>query len=263
MKLACQENRVPGDSLAERLERLESYGFEGIEFWGQQLWERESEVADELSRTPIKASTICAGVRESLLDPDPGERRKAMEQINRLLRVADTIGAGGLILVPIFGPPRIPDLSPLADARTLERDLLVELLKRIADGLDKDDVNAVVLVEPLNRYETHFLKTLDDGVDIAKRVGHPKVRIMADFFHMHIEETDTPAAIKRAGDYIQHVHLADNTRLLPGTGDIDFAAGFGALKEIGYDKYMALECGVPGDPDVELPKCVEFLKSIV
>ena len=263
MKLACQENRVPGASLAERLEKLEAYGFDGIEFWGQELWERQSEIADELSRTSIKASTICAGVRESLLDPAPGERRKALEQISRLLRVADTIGAVGLILVPIFGPPRIPDLSPLADARTLERDLLVELLKGIADGLDKDRVNAVVLVEPLNRYETHFLRTLEDGVDIAKRVGHPKVRIMADFFHMHIEETDTPEAIRRAGDYIHHVHLADNTRLLPGTGDTDFAAGFAALKAIGYDKYMALECGVPGDPEVELPKCVKYLRSIM
>ncbi len=120
-----------------------------------------------------------------------------------------------------------------------------------------------IAFEPLNRYETHFLKTLDDAVDIAQRVDHPKVKIMADFFHMHIEETNTPEAIKRAGDWIAHVHLADNTRLLPGTGDTDFAAGFSALKEIGYGKYMALECGVPGDPDVELPKCTQYLKSII
>ncbi len=254
---------MPGESLAERLEKLESYGFEGIEFWGHQIWEREAEIVDELGRTSIKASTICAGVRESLLDPDAGERRKALEQISRVLRVAETIGAGGLILVPIFGPPRLPDLSPLASARDLERDLLVELLKRIAEDLDKDNVTTTVLLEPLNRYETHFLKTLDDAVDIAQRVAHPKVKIMADFFHMHIEEPNTPEAIKRAGDWIAHVHLADNTRLLPGTGDIDFAAGFSALKEIGYDKYMALECGVPGDPDVELPKCAQYLKSIM
>jgi len=261
MKLACQEDRVPGESLAERLEKLEAYGFQGIEFWGHQLWEREEEIADELSRSPIKASTICAGLRGCILDLDPKERRQTADDINTLLQVADTIGAVGLILVPIFGPPRFPDLSPLADARTLERDLLVEQLKRIADGLD--DVNAVILLEPLNRYETHLLRTLDDGVDIAKRVDHPKVKIMADFFHMHIEETNTPEAIKRAGDYIGHVHLADNTRLLPGTGDTDFAAGFAALKEIGYDKYMALECGVPGDPEVEFPKCVEYLKGIM
>ena len=114
MKLSCQENRLPGESLGERLENLEKYGFEGIEFWGHQLWEREAEITDALARTSIKASSVCAGVRESLLDPDPAERRKAFEQIGRLLRVAETIGAGGLILVPIFGPPRLPDLSPLA-----------------------------------------------------------------------------------------------------------------------------------------------------
>jgi sugar phosphate isomerase/epimerase len=261
MKLSCQENRVPGDSLAERLENLEAYGFEGIEFWGHQLWERESEIADELSRSPVKASSICAGLRGCLLDSDPKVREQAVEDLTRLLLVADTIGAVGVILVPIFGPPRLHDLSPLADARTLERDLLVELLKRVAEA--SQDVQTVLLLEPLNRYETHFLRTLDDGVDIAKRVGHPRVRVMADFFHMHIEETSTPAAIKRAGEYLWHVHLADNTRLLPGTGDTDFAAGFAALKSIGYDKYMALECGVPGDPAVELPKCAAYLKSLM
>ena len=261
MKLSCQENRVPGDSLAERLENLEAYGFEGIEFWGHQLWERESEIADELSRSPVKASSICAGLRGCLLDADPKVRQQSVEDLTRLLSVADTIGAVGVVLVPIFGPPRLPDLSPLADARTLERNLLVELLKRVVEA--SADVETVLLLEPLNRYETHFLRTLDDGVDIARRVGHPRVRIMADFFHMHIEETSTPAAIKRAGEFIAHVHLADNTRLLPGTGDTDFAAGFAALKSIGYDKYMALECGVPGDPAVELPKCAKWLKSLM
>lgn len=263
MKLACQENRVPGESLAEKLEKLEAYGFEGIEFWGHQLWERESEIADELARSPIRASTICAGYPGCLLAAEPEERRRAVEHINRLLRVADNIGAVGLIVVPVFGPPRIPDLSPLAGAADLERDLLVALLKEVAEGLERDGVQACVLLEPLNRYETHLLRTLDDAVEVARRVGHPNVKIMADFFHMHIEETNTPEAIRRAGDYIAHVHLADNTRLLPGTGDTDFAAGFAALKDIGYDKYLALECGIPGDPEVELPKCVQYLKGLM
>ena len=263
MKLACQENRAPGETLAEKLEKLEAYGFEGIEFWGHQLWERESEIADALARSPIKASTVCAGLRGCLLGAEPEERRQAVLDIRRLLPVVDAIGAVGLIVVPIFGPPRIADLTPLAGAADLERDLLVALLKEVAEGLDQDGVEAWVLLEPLNRYETHLLRTLDDAVEVARRVGHPKVKIMADFFHMHIEETDTPEAIRRAGDYIGHVHLADNTRLLPGTGDTDFAAGFAALKEIGYDGYLALECGVPGDPEVELPKCVQYLRGLM
>ena len=87
------------------------------------------------------------------------------------------------------------------------------------------------------------------------------VRIMADFFHMSIEERDIPASIREAGSAIQHVHLADSTRLLPGYGHTDFRSGFSALKEIGFDRYMALECGIPGKPEEELPKAVTYLRS--
>ena len=63
--------------------------------------------------------------------------------------------------------------------------------------------------------------------------------VMADFFHMDIEESDAPAAIERVGGLIGHVHLADNQRKEPGSGDLDFARNFRALKKIGFDGYMA------------------------
>ncbi|MEM2936505.1 MAG: sugar phosphate isomerase/epimerase, partial [Candidatus Bathyarchaeia archaeon] len=94
-------------------------------------------------------------------------------------------------------------------------------------------------------------------------VGREHVKIMADFFHMSIEEADIPASIKKAADYIVHVHLADSNRLLPGHGHTDFKRGFAALKKIGYRNFMALECGIPGDPEIELPKCVKYLKQLI
>jgi sugar phosphate isomerase/epimerase len=259
MKLACQEGLVPGNSLPERLERLQAWGYEGIEFWGGGLKERLPEVQSALKNSPVCASTVCAGFRDSLLDADPRERERACQDIKELLYVAADIGAVGLIVVPIFGAPRIPDLRPLASPEQLEFDLLCLLLDDLAKTAEK--AGAFLLLEPLNRYETHFIRRLEGAVAVCEKVAHPNLKIMADFFHMSIEEADIADAIRRAGAWIAHVHLADSNRLLPGQGHTDFKSGFAALKEIGYTGYMALECGIAGDPLVELPKAAEFLRA--
>ena len=259
MKLACQENLVPGDSLSEKLEKLAEWGYEGIEFWGGGIAERVDEINAACDASPVKPSTICAGFRGVPLDADPEQRKLAIEDCKLLLKVAADIGAVGLIFVPIFGPPRIPDLSPLADAITLEKQLLVEICKRL--GEVAAEAGSLLLLEPLNRYETHLLNRLEQAVDICRQVDNPHVRIMADFFHMNIEEAQIPDAIRQNGEWIAHVHLADSQRWLPGYGHTDFKAGFEALRDVGFEGYMALECRVPGPPEEDLPRCAEFLKS--
>ena len=259
MKLASQEGLVPGKTLAEKLDNLATYGYQGIEFWGGGLENRQDEIIRATENHLVKPSTICAGYPGCLLDGNRSERDKAIEGIRTLLKVAANIGAVGLIMVPIFGGPRINDLSPYKNARQLEVELLVALLKDL--GGYAEEVGSIILVEPLNRYETHFIKTLNDGVEICKQVSSPNVAIMADFFHMSIEERNIAESIEAAGSYIKHVHLADSTRQLPGYGHTDFKSGFAALKQIGYQNYMALECGVPGPGEIELPKSAQYMKA--
>jgi len=259
LKLAAQENMIPGESLSDKLAKMESYGFRGIEFWGRDLPARVEEVQEALESSSISPSTICAGYSGCLLDTDRAEREKAMKDIKSLLEAGGELGVVGLITVPIFGKPRLPDLSPLRSPVDMEKDLLTAELKELAGFAD--DAGCEILLEPLNRYETHLLRTLEHGMEIQQRVGAESIKIMADFFHMSIEERDIAASLRAAGDAVHHIHLADSTRLLPGHGHTDFKSGFAALKEIGYDRYMALECGIPGDPDVELPKSVEYLES--
>ncbi|HID56306.1 TPA: sugar phosphate isomerase/epimerase [Candidatus Poribacteria bacterium] len=258
MKLAAQEGLIPGRDLAEKLDNAARFGFEGIEFWGSGIENRQDEIIKTTENHQVKPSTICAGYGGCLLDPNRSERDKAMGDIKKLLKVAANIGAVGLIVVPIFGGPRINDLSPYKSAVQLEKELLITQMKEIGDYAA--EVGAYVLLEPLNRYETHLLRRLNDAVEICKAVDKPYVRIMADFFHMNIEEPVIADSIREAGEYIKHVHLADSTRLLPGYGHTDFKSGFDALREIGFQGYMALECGVPGDPHVELPKTVQYMK---
>jgi sugar phosphate isomerase/epimerase len=259
MKLSSQEKMVPGAELGEKLDNLAEYGYEGVEFGGRGLEERQDEIVKATENHPVKASTICAGYPGCLLDSDPEQRELAISGIRSLLKVGAAIGAVGLIMVPIFGAPRISDLSPYKSTAELETELLVELLKDL--GGYAEEVGNIVLLEPLNRYETHFIKTLNNGVEICKRVGSPNVAIMADFFHMSLEERNIPESIEAAGEYIRHVHLADSTRELPGYGHTDFADGFAALRRIGYRDYMALECRVPGPGEVELPKSATYMKQ--
>ena len=259
MKLASQEGLVPGKDLAEKLDNLAAYGYQGIEFAGGDLEKRQDEIIKATENHPVKPIAVCAGYPGCLLESEQHERDRTVAAIRTLLKAAANIGAIGLIVVPVFGEPRIKDLSPYKTARQLETELLVQLLKDL--GGYAQEVGSTILLEPLNRYETHFMRTLCDGVEICKQVNSPNVAIMADFFHMSIEERNIADSIEASGDFIKHVHLADSTRELPGYGHTDFKSGFKALRKIGYQNYMVLECSVPGPGELELPKSAQYLKQ--
>ena len=110
----------------------------------------------------------------------------------------------------------------------------MELLREAGESAAREGTN--ILVEPLNRYETHLANTLADGAAICAAADHPNVNIMADFFHMSIEEADIAASIRGAAQYVKHVHLADSNRTEPGTGHTEFRSGFAALQEIGFER---------------------------
>jgi sugar phosphate isomerase/epimerase len=264
MRLSCQEVLVPGETFAERLKNLERYGFEGVELNGAalndpaSLTEREAALRD----SPVRASSICGGAPAELVHPDPKRRHACADALRRHLDIAARLGAAGPITVPIFNNnDRLPDLSPWKSRAELERPLLVEMLRPLA--AHAAGVGAAVLLEPLNRYEANVLPRQRDGAAVVREVSSPGLRLMSDAFHMHIEEPDSPAALREVGDVIGHVHLADNTRLEPGTGDIDFAAFFAALRETGFTGWMALECRLSGPAEEVLPRSAAFLRSLL
>jgi sugar phosphate isomerase/epimerase len=208
----------------------------------------------------VKASSICGGNSAELVHPDRARRQKCSDGLKHQLEVAARLGAVGPITVPIFNHnDRVPDLSPWKTRAQIERDLLIEMLHPLAEFAVS--VGAAVLLEPLNRYESNSIPQQKDGAEIVRQINSPGVLLMSDVFHMHIEETNSPDALRSAGSTIGHVHLADNTRKEPGSGDIDFRAIFAALKEVGFGNYMAFECGLSGPADVALPKSVNFLKE--
>ncbi len=262
MKLACQEGLAPGDSFEERIENLKAYGYEGVEISGRYILQDRGLVAQtrrSCERVGLPVSSICSGFRGTLLDANPSERELAMEDIKDLLYMGADLGAVGLIFVPLFGPPRISDLSPYATAVELEKLLLVRLLEDLVKHAER--AGTLLLLEPLNRYETHLPNRLQQAIEICEKVANPQLKIMADFFHMSIEEADIAKSLRGARGWVRHIHLADSNRALPGEGHTDFKSGFAALDAIGYKDFMALECGVYGDKEQALRKSARYLRS--
>ncbi|MCX5758761.1 MAG: hypothetical protein NTU83_09710, partial [Candidatus Hydrogenedentes bacterium] len=126
MKLAIQDGMLPGRDLAEKLDHAAGLGFEGVEVGGGMLLKHYEDVARAFEGHSVKLSTICSGYTGCIIDASKAGREQAASDIMRLLEAGGALGAVGLISVPCFGGPTLPDLSPWKDARALERELLVD-----------------------------------------------------------------------------------------------------------------------------------------
>ena len=168
----------------------------------------------------------------TLTDPDPTVRTKAVDFVRAVIDFAGPFGAPAIIgsMQGRYGEvgTREAALDRLADA--------------VAEAAGSSLMhNTVLLVEPLNRYETNLLGTVGDGVRLAARLATGNVRVLADLFHMNIEEQDLVAAIDAAHVHIGHVHFADSNRRAAGMGHTDFAPVVAALRDIGYTGYLSAE----------------------
>ena len=271
MKIVLQLGLIPGDSTLEKVKWARDAGASGIELgaWGglDQL-RRDADICQNI----LPVTSICGNCDDTgagsfdFLDPDPMKRKKSLDGSVAILKLCGELGAVGQVIPPIFGPARVPDLSPFASAIELEHGLMTAMLHEL--GPIAAAHNTMVLLEPLNRYEQHYLRKLSHGIAAIERAGTPPgVALLADTFHMHIEETNSPASILNAAEIIKHVHVADNTRFEPGSGDIDFAAIINALLDTGYDGYLAYECSVSGEnveqKQAALERSIAFLKAAI
>lgn len=235
---------LPGPTLGERFAQAADLGLHGIEFWSKTLPTQAMEIGRLSGKNGVVASSINNGRRSRFLDPDPAERSRAVAELTEAIHLGQRIGATGVVFVPHFFGPLLPDVSPFLSAVDLERGLLQAQLELLADEADRAQIQ--LWVEPVNRYETHLLVTLEDAASLLQPMDRPRLGIVADLFHMALEEPDIPAAIRRHGPHIGHVHLADSNRRLPGQGSTNFPGILEALQDIGYDGWMAFECGEPG-----------------
>jgi sugar phosphate isomerase/epimerase len=262
LRLAAQEHLLDGDDLVQKFESAKRAGFDGIELrgvGGRKFADRLSEVRTARSAGVVIPS-VCVMMDHFIGDFDLQRRRDAIENMKILLSVIVDAGGFGAITPASFGmfSRRLPPFDP---PRSSEEDRAVVLEGLHALGEHAAQVGAVLLLEPLNRYEDHMVNTLADAASLVREVGLDAVRVIGDTFHMSIEEADISTGIKDAGSVLAHVQLGDTNRLEPGAGHLDWTGLLGALDAIGYSGWLAMECGLSGPSAEVLPRVSALLRD--
>ncbi len=268
LRIAIQTVLVPGRDLQERFANAARFGFDGVEIsvGVDDDLERQLRDCGDASRTSgLPIAAICTTRAHDPLQDDPGERSRRFDVLTQVLALAEDLGAAGVVSVPLR-PARA------FAGREEQRGWLGALADEAVSGYgdwaaQQPDGASAVFLEPLNRYEASFLNRVGQAADIAARIRSPRVRALADLFHMNIEETDLAAPIIDAGELLGHVHIADNNRLQPGAGAMDIVPPFAALWQIDYAGWVSMECYSPsgayieGEPEIALPETVRYLQS--
>lgn len=167
---------------------------------------------------------------------------------------------GDVVVLGSAGARRVP---PGFDPQRAQEQFVefCRALGPLADAADMD-----IAIEPLNGQEDNLILSVTRGAEIMDEVAHPRIRLLADFYHM-IEEQEPPAAAARAGARLRHTHLADLGRVVPGfapEGEADFVGFFRALRESGYTDRPYARCSFEGkmnDLQAQVPPMMDFLHA--
>ncbi|MDB4632029.1 sugar phosphate isomerase/epimerase [bacterium] len=179
---------------------------------------------------------------------------------NYLKSLADLCGdLGGKVMV--LGSPQqrnlLPDVS-LEQATEIAAKVIGDAAAAFADN------NVTLAIEPLGPEEGDFLLTADLGIDLAKRIDHPNVKLHLDVKAMSAETKPIPQIIRDSRDYVVHFHANDPNKRGPGMGEVDFAPIFEALREINYENWVSVEV-FDYEPGIEnlASKSIEYMKKFV
>jgi sugar phosphate isomerase/epimerase len=123
--------------------------------------------------------------------------------------------------------------------------------------------SVTLILEPVNRYEIDFINTVEEGVDLMKKVNMPNMMLMPDVFHMNIEDRRIGPELRKYIQYIKYIHFADSNRMAPGQGHIGFGEIFRSLKQSDYDGWISVEILPRPDPDTAAQQAAKFLLPFV
>jgi len=189
----------------------------------------------------------------TLTDPDQAKRREALGFLTAMIEFGGRLGAPA-ILGSMQG--RWGGAVPRGQA-----------LGWLAEALRTAGAAAAVhgvpfIYEPLNRYETNLLNRLADAAAWIEAEALENVVLLADFFHMNIEESDPAASIRAAGRHIGHVHFADSNRQAMGRGHTDPSPLVAALRDIGYRGRLSAEILPLPDPETAARLTIASIRSL-
>ncbi|MDZ4765879.1 MAG: sugar phosphate isomerase/epimerase family protein [Chloroflexota bacterium] len=227
------------DELRRLAPLVKNMGFDWFEIPIENVGDLDYGIGAQILRDHGLGVSACAamGGDRDLIHPDGAIRANGMSYIRQCIEALQTLGGANLV-GPIYSAVgRTWQATP--DERARDIDLLVKQLGELA--VYASDHGCVLGIEPLNRFETSFINTAAQGIEVVDRVDHVGCKLMLDTFHMNIEEKSLGAAIRAAGSRLVHFHACENDRGAPGSGNVTWDEVAGALKAVGYDGPIVIE----------------------
>lgn len=231
--------------VADACAQASALGFDALEIFppGAQAVKYD-DIQPLVERAGLRVAAIGTGGgwvahKLTLTHPDEAVRQKARRFVRELIDAAAKFSAPAII-GSMQG--RSDDVVSREQALAWLSDAMEEL------GEHAGSRGVTLLFEPLNRYETNLFNRVGDTARWLRTLRTPHVRVLADLFHMAIEEADLAAALRDAGDRVGHVHFADSNRRAVGFGHTDVAPVIAALRAIGFTGYLSAEILPLPDP---------------
>jgi D-psicose/D-tagatose/L-ribulose 3-epimerase len=227
------------DRLAQLAPRIAGWGFDVIELPIEQLGDWDPDRARRLLDDLGLGATTCAVMpaTRDLVADDPAIVAATTDYLRACIDIAARVGAGA-VGGPIYsavGRTRLLD----ADER---RRTIARLVRNLAPLAEAAAAQGVVLaMEPLNRFETSLINTVEQALEVVEAVDSPGLGILLDTFHMSIEEKDLAAAIRLAGPRLGHFQASGSDRGAPGNDHLDWVSIAEAIVEVGYGGPICIE----------------------
>ncbi|WP_162463166.1 sugar phosphate isomerase/epimerase family protein [Paenibacillus psychroresistens] len=263
MKFVIQDKLTGLTNQQAVFQMAKDIGYDGVELnlFQQRLDDKlTDELRTAIDSTGIPLTAICGGYRNWIGHFDEVKRLEAVADIQSSLKNAALLGAQGIIAPAAYGmfSKSLPHLV-LPRNEADDRIALLDSLNRIAESAEKLQVQ--LILEPLNRYEDHMLNTVAQAAALIKEVNSTSLKVLGDFFHMNIEESNIAETIANDFNSLGYFHLADNNRQLPGKAQLDFRTPFQTLKSLDYKGYLAMECRIGEERRELLQETLHFLRQ--
>ena len=218
-------------------ERLAAMGFDGVEL---PIFdpdpERFATLGGRLTDLGLErtAITICNPEHDPI-SPDAAVRRAATERLCRVVDCCEAVGSN------LLGGPLYAAIGQFSGAGPTDTEWnhSVAVLRDVADHAARAEIG--LTFEFLNRFEIYLLNSTADTARYVRDLERPNVGVHYDTFHAHIEEKDSPGALRDHAAAITHVHISENDRSTPGRGQVDWKGSFDALADAGYDDWLTIE----------------------
>lgn len=217
------------------IQRLSDLGYDGIDIKGEPDLYNTEDVRELLKKYNISCAS-CVSImtnERNLIANDPEIRTRTIQYIKKCIDMLVTLGGKVMVVVPGSVGSLQPNGTPEEEWQRAIKSLKICYAYAEKHGI-------TLAIEPINRFETHFINRADQALALAREVGE-NCGVCLDTFHMNIEEEDISEAILAAGNKLSYIHIADSNRMPPGLGKIRWSLILEALDKIGYNKSLSLE----------------------